>query len=341
MDTSLHPIQKFILQEVSKHPKDIVYLVITHFSVSRTTALRHLGYLIKAHKIIKTGTTKQTLYSLVSAENQLFQFTCNSEFDEFEVFKKYLSPSLKNFLNENAFSVMEYGATEVMNNAKDHSKGLSIRVTLKNENDSTTLIIEDDGIGVFKSLSQIYHFTDFRETILELSKGKLTSDRTNHSGEGIFFTSRAVDIFSITANGFCYLRNNLEHDWTFFKTEPRVGTRIELIIDKNTKRVLTHVFLAYQEEDSLAFSKTDVLIDLAQLQGERLISRSQAQRVIRNLEKFTYVTLDFKKVQAIGQGFVDQIFRVYQNQRPEFQIHYINANPDVEFMIKRSLATRI
>ena len=31
--------------------------------------------------------------------------------------------------------------------------------------------------------------------MLELSKGKLTTDSANHSGEGIFFTSRMFDVF--------------------------------------------------------------------------------------------------------------------------------------------------
>ena len=39
---------------------------------------------------------------------------------------------------------------------------------------------------------------------------------------------------------------------------------------------------------------------------------------------------------TIGQAFADEIFRVYKNKNPDIQIIPINANADVEFMIKRS-----
>lgn len=83
-----------------------------------------------------------------------------------------------------------------------------------------------------------------------------------------------------------------------------------------------------------------ILVSLAPLYGTRLISRSQAKHVIQHLEQFTHVTLDFKYVETIGQGFVDEIFRVYQNSRPTFTINYNHANEVVDFMIKRSLTAR-
>jgi hypothetical protein len=82
-----------------------------------------------------------------------------------------------------------------------------------------------------------------------------------------------------------------------------------------------------------------MIILLSQLHGERLLSRSQAQRVARNLDKFSHVTLDFSKVQAVGQGFVAQLFRVYKNHNPNIIIDYINANEDVRFMLERGVAT--
>jgi anti-sigma regulatory factor (Ser/Thr protein kinase) len=39
------------------------------------------------------------------------------------------------------------------------------------------------------------------QAILELSKGKLTTDPDRHSGQGIFFTSRMMDEFSILSRG--------------------------------------------------------------------------------------------------------------------------------------------
>ena len=78
-------------------------------------------------------------------------------------------------------------------------------------------------------------------------------------------------------------------------------------------------------------------ISLAKLGFETLMSRSQAKRILLGLEQFNYVTLDFKDVRLVGQGFVDEIFRVYQNAHPEVTFKYINVNRDVEFMIERGL----
>jgi hypothetical protein len=65
------------------------------------------------------------------------------------------------------------------------------------------------------------------------------------------------------------------------------------------------------------------------------ISRSQARRVLTGLEKFKYVILDFDKVPMIGQGFADEIFRVYKIKHPEIKIKAINTNDAVSFMIGR------
>ena len=114
------------------------------------------------------------------------------------------------------------------------------------------------------------------------------------------------------------------------------GTCVVFEIYKNTDRNLETIFESYT--DKFSFNKTDILVDLSQHFGERLISRSQAKRVCRRLENFTYITLDFKKVEAVGQGFVDQIFRIYQREYPNIVIQYIHANTSVDFMIKRCLA---
>ena len=61
------------------------------------------------------------------------------------------------------------------------------------------LEIRDDGEGIFKRIARLMGLGDPREAILELSKGKLTTAPENHTGEGIFFTSRAFDLFLIVS----------------------------------------------------------------------------------------------------------------------------------------------
>lgn len=332
-------IQKYILNNTAHHPHDIIARTMQHCKISRTTALRHMKHLIQAGKIIKTGKTRKISYALTKALKQSFTLQLTTDFFEHDFFVEHLQSLLTDNTNTNTFSICEYGITEMLNNCKDHSQGKSANIEITITNNTVNCQINDNGIGLFTTLADVLQLSDKREIMLELSKGKVTRDPANHSGEGIFFTSRAFDVFKISANKYCYIRNNIENDWTFYTDEASVkGTTVELSIARNSKQNLANIFMKYQD-DGLSFVKTDVIIELSQLYGERLISRSQAQRVARNLDKFTHVTLDFSKVMAIGQGFVDQLFRVYKNQNKNITIDYINANSDVEFMIKRGIAT--
>jgi 23S rRNA pseudoU1915 N3-methylase RlmH len=66
-----------------------------------------------------------------------------------------------------------------------------------------------------------------------------------------------------------------------------------------------------------------------------LVSRSQAKRVLAGIDRFKVAALDFTGVDWIGQGFADEIFRVYQNAHPEIKILVEGANPEVKAMIQR------
>ncbi len=97
------------------------------------------------------------------------------------------------------------------------------------------------------------------------------------------------------------------------------------------------MFLQYTRKDSFEFDKTEILVELAKLGDERYISRSQAKRILTGLDKFSHIILEFRNVETVGQGFVDEVFRVFQNEFPQIKITYHHANDNVEFMIKRSL----
>ena len=74
--------------------------------------------------------------------------------------------------------------------------------------------------------------------------------------------------------------------------------------------------------------------------GTEYISRSQARRILGGLDKFRTVILDFKNVKTVGQGFADEVFRVWKRHYPNIDIVTKNANENITFMIKRALANR-
>ena len=94
-------------------------------------------------------------------------------------------------------ALWHYGFTEMFNNAVDHSQGGTIVVAVARTTMDTEMMIGDDGYGIFRKIQQALGLLDERHSVLELAKGKLTTDPRNHTGEGIFFTSRMFDHFRI------------------------------------------------------------------------------------------------------------------------------------------------
>jgi hypothetical protein len=68
-------------------------------------------------------------------------------------------------------------------------------------------MIHDDGEGIFKKLRRELDLADARHAVLELSKGKVTTDPAHHTGEGIFFTSRMFDSFFIHAGNIWFVHH--------------------------------------------------------------------------------------------------------------------------------------
>lgn len=339
MNDQSHQIITFLLDELPEHPQDIVALAAKKFGVTRTTIHRHLTKLIKDNNVLKSGSTKSTSYYLSNSLNLELTYKISPEISEFEIFNKDFEKFFSK-LADNLKIIFAYGFTEIFNNALDHSRGSRIIVKTDYENKSWILTISDDGMGIFKSIFSYFKLDDIRESVLQLNKGKMTTDPVRHSGEGIFFTSKVFDRFEIYANELYFLKDNLENDWSLSAHMPvKKGTSIIMTIGDKSKTSLIDIFKKYQDPETLAFDRTDIVVELSKIEDEILISRSQAKRITLGLEKFKHVTLDFSGIKLVGQGFVDELFRVYSNAHPEITFHYINANSDVEFMIKRGLTT--
>ena len=98
-------------------------------------------------------------------------------------------------LPDNVKAIWAYGFSEMLNNAIDHSSGTGVFIQFERTAVNTEITICDDGEGIFKKIQRELQLNDERHAVLELVKGKLTTDPERHSGEGIFFTSRMFDEF--------------------------------------------------------------------------------------------------------------------------------------------------
>lgn len=331
-------IKTFILKNVSNNPKNIVALTMKRFELSRPAVYRHMKALVASQDLVQTGSKSGSLYSL--PHHQVFSWTIqpkgNESEDEF--WTDNLRPQLKD-LHKDVYGILYYCFTEMLNNAFDHSDAKEISIFLRIDSKKISIAVQDDGVGIFDKIKNFIGLDDIRDAIMELTKGKLTTAPKNHSGQGIFFTSRAVSEFNVQSGGYEFFAINRFEDCAIKseKTTLKIGTKVLFEIEKSISYTIRDVFEKYSLTEDFDFDVTDIKIQLLSLMETELISRSQAKRLVFGLEKFDKLILDFKKVRIVGQGFCDEVFRVFQNQYPKIQIECIHLNDDIEFMIKRSI----
>jgi len=194
-------------------------------------------------------------------------------------------------------------------------------------------------VGIFKKIRDQMGLLDERHAILELAKGKLTTAPAHHSGEGIFFTSRMFDSFDILSGGVSFSHAEGDaNDWIRDNPHYRNGTTVWMRLPNQTTRTTKKIFDEYVSGEDYDFNRTVVPVVLAQHLDEPLLSRSQAKRVLARVELFRTVVFDFARINAIGQAFADEIFRVFAQSHPQIDLQFIHANAAIGKMIARARA---
>lgn len=231
---------------------------------------------------------------------------------------------------------LQYAATEVINNAVEHSRGGLVKVAVEFGSGGTTLLtVTDDGVGVFRRICHDFGFSSPPEVIVQLEKGKLTSDPSRHSGEGLFFSSKSVSRFRLESQGAAWIVDNLVGDSGIGASGTRKGTRVALEVVRGRTPRLTEVFRRYADSGTAQFAKTRATVKLS-AHGKTLVSRSEAKRLVAGLERFRHVTVDFSGVEVVGQGFCDEVFRVFARGHPEIVLEPVGMNEAVVFMVERA-----
>lgn len=331
-------VRRFILNNVEKHPTEISKLVAEHFGITRQAVNKHLQKLTAEGALSETGQTRNRTYRLSPLVEWRKEYQISPELAEDFVWTNDVRLVLGH-LPENVMDIWHYGFTEMFNNAIDHSDGTRIVVRIRKTAVSTEMVLSDDGIGIFKKIQSAMNLLDERHAILELAKGKLTTDPKNHTGEGIFFTSRMFDCFDILSGGVFFTHQfGDDMDWLLELEKFQHGTSVWMEINNHTSRTTEKIFDRYSSGDDYGFNKTVVPVRLAQYGDDKLISRSQAKRVLARVELFKIIIFDFNKVETIGQAFADEIFRVFANKHPEINMSVIKANSAVKRMIERAKA---
>jgi hypothetical protein len=341
---------KSIIQEKIKLKGHVASEEIARITgVSRQAAHKQLALLVKQKKLLKIGKTKKSYYIPYSREREQEIYTRRAPFrirfkneniQEDMVYNRIAMQSeLVKTLPENSEGIFRYAFTEMFNNAIEHSESKYISTEINETDNSIYFKVNDTGIGVFNSIKKKYNLKDDYEAVQELLKGKKTTAPEKHSGEGIFFTSKIADCYEISGNKISLIIDNNVNDIFIKDITKRKGTSVFFQIKKNTRKKLSKIFAEFTDEQ-YRFSKTIVAVKLFK-QGEEYISRSHARRILFDLEKFNTIILDFNKVKEIGQGFSDEIFRVFVKEYPNISIKVINASNAVSFMIARTKSSSL
>jgi anti-sigma regulatory factor (Ser/Thr protein kinase) len=329
-------IVRTITRDVVEHPRDLTRHYAERFGITRVAANKYIQRLETEGWIARSGPATHPVFS-PGYKRRISQLYSLAGLEEHIAWEKDFKPYLT--LSSNVQSIVSHGFTEMLNNAIDHSSGESVFVYATQNESVLSIVIADDGVGIFEKITKALNLPDMRQALFELSKGKLTTDPSKHTGEGVFFTSRMFDAFDISANGLQFNHNaNQAHD--LLREEKDVfekGTSVFMRIALDSNRTTAEIYAQFTEApEDYDFSKTIVPMRLARFGEEQLVSRSQAKRLIARFDRFRTVILDFSEIQEIGQAFADELFRVYGNSNPKVALLPVHMTDQVERMWRRA-----
>jgi anti-sigma regulatory factor (Ser/Thr protein kinase) len=329
-------VRNFIISNVAEHPRDISRITAQKFGISRQAVNLHVRRLVDEGALTAEGATSHRVFILTPLASWSQTYPITGGLTEDRVWLRDVVPNLDS-LPQNVSAIWHYAFTEMFNNALEHSEGETVTVTITKTAANTELVIADDGVGIFKKIQAALGLDDERHSVLELAKGKFTTDPAHHSGEGIFFSSRMFDEFLIRSGEVFFAHEfPAVEDYIIQRDLTLPGTLVAMTLSNHTSRTTKKVFDRFTTGEDYGFTKTVVPVNLARYGDDNLVSRSQARRLLTGVDRFRTVVLDFRGVDAIGQAFADEVFRVFPAEHPEVHMLEVNARSAVRRMISRA-----
>lgn len=337
-----------ILELIEKQGKVTSREITEAIGVSRQYVNLVISELVREERAIKIGSTRYAFYVSKdylakhpeSVPNTFKKKYQNQGLEEHKVFLE-IEDKLSHLkeLPENVRSIFTFAFSEMFNNAIEHSGSKIISVEAIVRKTSLSFTVNDAGVGVFRNIMKKRNLKSEIEAIQDLLKGKTTTMPKSHSGEGIFFTSKVGDVFTLDSFGQMLMVNNLSRDIRALTTGAiKRGTRVTFKINTDSDRRLNDVFKKFanlNNKSDYGFDKTEIRVKLFTSGGVH-ISRSQARRILAGLDKFKVILFDYENVPLVGQAFADEIYRVFQERHPDIRLENENMSEGVQFMVERA-----
>lgn len=325
-------VSKIVNRLLARHGQVSSGRLSAEAGISRQAAHAHLARRVERGELHRQGEGRGTVYVRAAPAQVRRRYGC-AGLAEDRVWSE-LEDLVRSMVGSAAgLAAARYGFQEMLNNAIEHSKSRSVDVLFERIEHGVAFEVVDRGVGIFQNLQAAIGLDSPLEAIQELSKGKLTTDPKQHSGEGIFFTSKVATRFEIESGTARWIVDWPRHDHTITPAPRRHGTRVRFERGDSDARTLESVFREHAED--FDFDRTRIVVKLFEL-GTPFVSRSEARRMLARLSEFREVVLDFRGVEGVGQGFADEVFRVWARDHPATTLVPVDMNEAVTFMVERA-----
>lgn len=331
---SSNQIKKFILDNLSRHRRDIIYAAIKRFGVSRQAVLKHMHTLINNKQVVAHGKTRDRFYELRPQVNYNKTIPIDSKFSTQVVISKNILPNIVS-LPKNLVEIIQFSITALLNNISDHSKATKLYFKLYLTYDDFHMVINDNGNGIFGHISSILNLNSIQSAALEIAKGQVTTDQENHSGDELNTVIHLFDVAVIESNGIFLKYINKTSNYSTGPSLQQKGTRIHLKINPDSKRTCEKTFKKLFDIEN-RYTNVPVCI-LRQNKNEQINSRNQAKTIISNLNNIKKVKFDFNNVDLIGPAFADELIRGLSKREKVVEVQWINSNEMIDIMMSHAV----
>jgi len=264
--------RNLILQLIRKEDRISAAQIGEALGLTRQAINRHIIRLIEDGLVVREGRTRGAIYAPVqpgakAQRTSIVTFLKTYRVAGLEEDQVFLEVShmigLERALSTEARRIAAYAFTEMLNNVIEHSESSECRVEVTLASRILDITIRDFGIGVFYSVSSKLGLGSEEEAIGVLLKGKGTTMPERHAGEGIFFTSKSCDHFSLRSHRMELSLGSRAEDSHVSVRRFLKGTEVSVIVRKSARRKLEKIFSAFApEEYDFRFERTMVSVRL-------------------------------------------------------------------------------
>jgi anti-sigma regulatory factor (Ser/Thr protein kinase) len=327
---SLPVLTTWITRAALDHPADLDQVLAQHFGCSLRTARQWLARLAAGGWLQRSGTSRRPHWRPGVLRQVTHRYTLDG-LQEDRPWTRDFAPAFD--LRPNVARLAQHAFMELLNNAVEHSGGRCVAVSMRQTALHLQLLVSDDGVGLFRRIEQAHGIDDAALAMLELAKGRLTSQPERHAGRGLFYAARLADMLDLHANQHGF-RHAAADGWQPARAAADRGTAVFVGLALDTPRTLDEVLRsASTDGQGYGLERTRVPLRLLCPAGTALDSRAQARRVATRLDRFGHAELDFAGVDALGHSFADELFRVLPAQQTGWSAQVCNAAAPVTRMI--------